>query len=371
MIQKPKLKTFLTVFPLSDTTWGLRGGSEELWRIKLPDERAVLTFSSLLPYLNGQFPVEEILETLDKKGIDRTLTQKLLQHLETSSLIEEADSAGLLPDEEEKFSDQIALFGRFTSSGGAKYQSILRASHIAVVGDGNLSRSVQRHLDISGFGEITVIESNTAARPHENGNNGNASGNGQAALGASSQKPISLWPEDQIDNLPHAFIIPQEAHNPLLLEAMDKFSKQHNVPWMLLRTIDPKEGWVGPLFVPGDTASYLSFEARLRGNLPFFEEYQAFDNYLRSSGIASGSSGGLLAFFDMLSGIAVTELIKYLTGISIPRLAGRFLTVDMLTWDTEIHEVLRVPRLEHNSASRPRTFPWKDFPYGGTQTRRA
>lgn len=371
MIQKPKLKTFLTVFPLSDTTWGLRGGSEEMWRIKLPDERAILTFSSLLPYLNGQSPVEEILDTLDKKGIDRGLTQKLLQRLESSSLIEEADSAGLLPEEEEQYSDQIALFGRFTDGGGAKYQAILRDSRIAVVGDGNLSRSVQRHLGISGFGKVTIIDDQTAPFHLEANGNGNAAANTHAAPEAAARQPISLWPEDRMEHLPHAFIIPQEAHNPLLLEAMDKFSKQHNVPWMLLRTTDPKEGWVGPLFVPGDTASYLSFEARLRGSLTFFEEYQAFDEYLRSSGKAMSSSGGLHAFFDLLSGIAVTELIKYLTGISIPRLAGRFLTVDMLTWDTEIHEVLRVPRLEHNSASRPRTFPWKDFPYGGTQTRRA
>lgn len=378
MIQKPKLKTFLTVFPLSSTTWGLRGGSEELWRIKLKDERAFRTFTSLLPYLNGQFQLGTIFEKLEEQGVGRELAEQLLQHLEKSSLVEEAgDSAGLRPEEEERFSEQITFFSRFTARGGTKYQAMLQSSRVAVVGDGNLSRSVQRHLALSGFGEITLLGEGPAPHSRGQGNNGHAKhngdtpGNGQPGLKTRALSRDVLWPDDQMERLPHVFVVPQEAHDPRLLETMDKFSKQHDVPWMLLSTHDPREGWVGPLFIPGNTASYVSYEARLRGNVTFFEENKAFDDHLRESGAPSCKSGGLHAFFDLLSGIAVTELIKHLTGISIPQLAGKFLTVNMMNWDTEIHEVLRVPRLEHNSSSRPRTFPWKEFPYGDTQTRRA
>lgn len=370
MIHKPKLKTFLTVFPISDTTWGLRGGSEELWRIKLRDESAIRTFSGLLPYLNGLHEAEDILTKVCEQGLDGDTARRLLEHLESSSLIEEAESAGLSAEEADRYEDQITFFSRFSQEGGAKYQQLLRQARVAVVGDGGLGQRVRRHLDRSGFGEIIALSAEPAAAEYAGNGNGAVPRRGAKlrSLGLSRQ---SIWPEAEAGELPQVFIFPQEAHDPQLLEAMDAFSKEKSVPWMLVRSIDPREGWVGPLFIPGETASYVSLEARLRGNASYFDEYKAFDNFLRSSNRPSPACGGLDTFHDVLSGIAVTEVIKFVTGISIPQLAGRFLTIDLLTWGTEVHDVLRIPRLEAEFYNRPRIFPWKEVPYGDKQTRRA
>lgn len=372
MIHKPKLKTFLTVFPISDTTWGLRGGSEELWRIKLRDERAIRTFSGLLPYLNGQHAVEDILTKVGEQGLDGETARRLLEHFESSSLIEEADSSGLSAEDAGLYEDQITFFSRFSQEGGAKYQQKLREARVAVVGDGGLGHSVRRHLAEAGFGEVIALSAEPPGAEHASGGNGNGAaaprGAKVRAVGLSRE---SVWPEGEGGELPQVFILPQEAHDPQLLEAMDAFSKEKSVPWMLVRGMDPREGWVGPLFIPGETASYVSLEARLRGNAPHFEEYQAFDNFLRSSSRPSPACGGLSTFHDVLSGIAVTEVVKFVTGISVPHLMGRFLTIDLLTWETEIHDVLRIPRLEAEFFNRPRTFPWKEIPYGDKQTRRA
>jgi bacteriocin biosynthesis cyclodehydratase domain-containing protein len=374
MIQKPKLKTFLTVFPISSTTWGLRGGSEELWRIKLRDESAIRTFSGLLPYLNGQHEVADILVKVGEQGLDAATAQKLLEHFESTSLIEETDSTELSPEDADRYEDQITFFSRFSSEGGAKYQQILRQARVAVVGDGGLSRSVQRHLGESGFGEVIAVRGGGAPAPVPHEGNGNGASSSQGSSEASAVLAldrVDIWPEGEAGELPLVFIVPQEAHDPQLLEAMDALSKKHGVPWLLVRSMDPREGWVGPLFIPGETASYVSLEARLRGNAPHFEEYQAFDNFLRSSGGPSPACGGLHTFHDLLSGIAVTEVIKFVTGISVPQLAGRFLTIDLMTWATEMHDVLRIPRLEAEYYNRPRIFPWKEIPYGDKQTRRA
>ncbi|HZB44893.1 MAG TPA: hypothetical protein VE360_06605 [Pyrinomonadaceae bacterium] len=372
MIRKPKLKTFLTVFPISDTTWGLRGGSEELWRIKLHDESAIRTFSGLLPYLNGQHEVEDILARVGEQGLDAETARRLLAHFESSSLIEETDSSGLSAEDADRYEDQITFFSRFSQEGGAKYQQLLREARVAVVGDGQLGRSVRRHLDEAGFGEVVALSAEPPAAGHAGGANGNGSAPRRGAtLRALGLSRHSIWPEGEAGELPQVFILPQEAHDPQLLEAMDAFSKEKSVPWLLVRAMDPREGWVGPLFIPGETASYVSLEARLRGNAPHFNEYQAFDSFLRSSNRASPACGGLNTFHDVLSGIAVTEVIKLVTGISIPQLAGRFLTIDLLTWETEVHDVLRIPRLEAEYYNRPRTFPWKEIPYGDKQTRRA
>jgi bacteriocin biosynthesis cyclodehydratase domain-containing protein len=370
MIQKPKLKSFLTVFPISATAWGLRGGSEELWRIKLHDESAIRTFCGLLPYLNGQYGVEDILGKVGEQQLDCDTARRLLEHLEASSLIEEVDSSGLSVEDAERYEDQITFFSRFSSEGGAKYQQLLRQSRAAVVGDGGLSRSVHRHLGAAGFGEIIALHAKPSAIQSADNGNGEAptDGVGLRVLRLNRQ---DIWPEGEAEEIPQIFILPQEAHDPQLLEAMDSFSKKHDVPWMLVRSMDPREGWVGPLFIPGETASYVSLEARLRGNAPYFEEYQAFDNFLRSSNHPSPASGGLSTFHDLLSGIAVTEVIKFVTGISVPQLAGKFLTIDLMTWETEVHDVLRIPRLETEFYNRPRIFPWKEIPYGDKQTRRA
>lgn len=369
MIQKPKLKSFLTVFPISATTWGLRGGSEELWRIKLNDESAIQTFCGLLPYLNGQYSVEDILGKVGEQRLDSETARKLLEHLEASLLIEEVDSSGLSAKDADQYEDQITFFSRFSSEGGAKYQQLLRQARVAVVGDGGLSRSVQRHLGAVGFGEVIALHGEPSAIHSAENGNGRAPSNGDLRVLRLDRQDI--WPEGETEEMPQVFILPQEAHDPRLLEAMDAFSKKHDLPWMLVRSMDPREGWVGPLFIPGETASYVSLEARLRGNAPYFEEYQAFDNFLRSSNRQSPTAGGLNTFHDLLGGIAVTEVIKFVTGISIPQLAGKFLTIDLMTWETEVHDVLRIPRLETEFYNRPRIFPWKEIAYGDKQTRRA
>jgi hypothetical protein len=369
MIQRPRLKTYLTIFPLSETTWGLRGGFEEHWKIKLNDEQSVRVFSSLLPYLSGQHAVEDILSKVGAQGGDQNIARQMLEHLEASSFIEDADGSNLSPEEELQFCDQITFFSRFTSDGGAKCQSRLMETRIGLVGDGTLSRSVRRHLNITGFGEIVVLEDNPADVLRAADGDQGSPPQRDARLTFHTLDRKSIWPADA-GPVPELFIVPQESHDPQLLGAMDAFSKEHNVAWLLLRLVNPHEGWVGPLFIPGDTASYLSLEARLRGNIPFFDEYQAFDNYLRAAEKPSAVCGGLHTFFELLSGVAVTELAKFVSGLAIPHLAGRFMSVNMMTWDTEVHEVLRVPHLEKAHES-PRVFPWKDVPYGDKKTRRA
>lgn len=353
MIKYPRLKTFLSVFPISETAWGLRGGADEQWRIKLTDERAVRAFGALLPYLNGQTATEDILRSLETAGSHRGAAAAVLRQLEASSLLEEADAAGLPDAELNQFEGQIRFFSRFTQQGGAKLQSALRGSRVALLADGALGESVYGRLAGAGFGEVIIlsrqpshakawIERVTAPRPRT------------TVLDLDSDE---IWPADAPD-LPQVLIVCQDAHDPLLLEAVDALSKRRLLPWLLVRNHDLQEGWVGPLFVPGETASYLSLDARLRANMSRFPEYLAFDAHVRATERPS-AIGGLHAGFDLLAGIAVIELIKFVTEIKVPELLGKFLTINLWTWETELHEVLRLPALDRKEASRPSAYPWK------------
>ena len=62
-----------------------------------------------------------------------------------------------------------------------------------------------------------------------------------------------------------------------------------------------------------------------------------------------------------MSGIAVVEIIKFLCDTSVPRLAGRFLTLNLNDWEVEVHDVLKVPHLGLD-VSEPELFAWKEMP---------
>jgi len=352
MIKFPRLKTFLSVFPLSETTWGLRGGADELWRIKLTDERAVRAFGALLPYLNGQTATDDILRSLESTGIHSGAAAAVLRQLDASSLLEEADVNGLLDADVNRFEDQIRFFSRFTDQGGAKLQSALGRNRVALLAEGALGESVYGRLAGAGFGEVIIlsrqpshandwVERVTAPRPRTT---------------VLDLDPDEIWPADC--DLPQILVVCQDAHDPLLLESVDALSKRRGLPWLLVRNLDLQEGWVGPLFVPGDTASYLSLDARLRANMPHFPEYQAFDAHVRAAE-RPPTTGGLKAGFDLLASIAVIELIKFVTEIRVPELLGKFLTINLWTWETELHEVLRLPGLDRQEAPSPAVYPWK------------
>jgi bacteriocin biosynthesis cyclodehydratase domain-containing protein len=143
---------------------------------------------------------------------------------------------------------------------------------------------------------------------------------------------------------------------------MDACSKRRHVPWLLVRAMESHVGWVGPLFIPDQTACYRSLDARLRGNLSFFGEHQAFEQHLRDTHAASAPCGGLHAFLDLIASAAVVESIKFVCDLSVPHLAGRFITINLSNWDVEAHEVLRVPRVGLEGAE-PRLFAWKEMPH--------
>ena len=109
-----------------------------MWRIKLNDESAFRTFSSLLPYLNGQLHVEAIFGKLEEQGIGRESARKLLEHLEKSSLIEEGHSNGLLPEEEEFLSRDLDF-------GVELLSDLIRSPAFP---DSSVERLKRRHLDL-------------------------------------------------------------------------------------------------------------------------------------------------------------------------------------------------------------------------------
>jgi len=363
MIKSPKLKSYLTLFPISESIWGVRGGSDELWRLKMGEGAAMRAFSLLLPYLNGTHTSDEIVERMAADGVTSDATRRIIERLETAGLLEDASDGQLSSADQEQFNDQITFFSRFSRQGGQGFQARLREARIGLLDGGRLGQSLLRQLELSGFGQIVLLsEEPEQLRAQLAISRHGGNGNGTQATTTVEVHRLdrdTVWPSAAGD-MPQLLLVPQQTHDPSLLEAVDTLSKKHDLPWLMVRYLDFREGWVGPLFVPGDTACYLSLDARLRGNLPFYDEYQAFDQSVRDSGEPPVPPGGLHSFFDLLSSIAVVEVVKLISGIRVPYLGSRFLTINLWTWEVEEHEVLKLPRIDAGLTARPTPFPWKD-----------
>jgi bacteriocin biosynthesis cyclodehydratase domain-containing protein len=347
MLKRPRLKRFLTIFPISATTWGLRGGDDELWRIRCKDGEAFETFTKVLPFLNGNYNVDDIIDRVAAYGISAEAVLKLLDNMHGGAMIEENDCDQLSEADRREYADQISYFSRYTAQGGAQYQARVLAACVGVIGEGRLSDCLARQLTASGVSNIVRVSEELLITPrHVDANPGGDAGSRNGDRNADLDL---LWRESDAQETPSVLIVGQERESPTLLQKMDTLSKRRQVPWMLVRCLESQVAWVGPMFVPGETACFRSLEARLDANRPYFPEYQAFRKHLYANGSQSEKCGGLHASFELVASIAVIEIMKFISGFAAPTLAGRFLTINLTDWTSEVHDVLRIPRISLDS----------------------
>jgi bacteriocin biosynthesis cyclodehydratase domain-containing protein len=133
-------------------------------------------------------------------------------------------------------------------------------------------------------------------------------------------------------------------------------------PWLLVQAPGVREGTLGPLFVPGQTACWACLESRLVSHMSFHVEYQEFQEHLRSSRATSRPWGGIEPHAQVLAGLAALEVIKFVTGYATPKVLGAFVAVDWLALKMQQHHVLRVPRCMACRPPRVVKFPWDEAP---------
>jgi len=348
MLNRPTLKPHLTVFPMDGNTWGVQGGEKELMRLRLDDahQRAV---EFLVPQLDGTQSLEGIEERAGREGIETTTVRNVLEGMEKAGVLEEGEDHLLPPGEAERHRDQMLYFGRFSgAASGAVYQDKLRRAVVDVAAEGRLGRCMARQLEESGVGTVRTLTVDPA--PATNGN---------------AARRLRLDPDDVYPAGTEAgslLVLALEAWDPARVEAVNRYALRTGTPWLLLQAPSIREATVGPLFVPGSTACYMCFEARLRSNWAFLAEYQAFQEYLRERRAGARPWGGLHAQFELTASLATLEVVRFVTGFSSPMLAGRFVSVDLFSHQTTRHEVLRVPRCPYCRPPRVESFPWSEAP---------
>jgi bacteriocin biosynthesis cyclodehydratase domain-containing protein len=244
------------------------------------------------------------------------------------------------------------------ASGDGSFPSLLHKAlpqaRIAVVGHGVLGDAVRLLLTGMPCGPITVIESSSVARARDmKGTEPVCTPSGLPAdakvAERSLPKPrdVAQWMEavggqDWV-------VAAQDCFEPEELAALNQAALRLSLPWSLV-CFDGHEGWVGPTFVPGQTACFSCFRRRLFAGAA--EPKHVFmDPCVRVCRVPSPWSAGpeTGAWVSLLTSIFALELIAAIQGRSFT--FNHMLIVHRLNLTFQRESVVRLPRCPDCSPS--------------------
>jgi hypothetical protein len=168
---------------------------------------------------------------------ERELLQELIPDLVANGIVERPDQDEPLPD------------GQPTPAPGQLLRKPLASARLTVVGHVVLGEAVRDHLADLGCASIGVIKSSSVAQTTEES--------------TEPTLPTPLSADDWVRALTATdwLVVAQDAFEPEELALLNSAALQLGVPWSLV-CCDGYEGWVGPTFVPKQTACFNCFQRR-------------------------------------------------------------------------------------------------------------
>jgi bacteriocin biosynthesis cyclodehydratase domain-containing protein len=302
----------------------------------------------------------------EQRGLLATIIEKLLSSQGVPSRPWNESEMDLLKEviPELQQSGIVELDGQQPARGGGLdfHAPILRKpfseARVAIVGHGVLGRAVRSLLTDTPCRSITVIESSSVARS-DNVRNGvsleplSASGPVGPVSITSLPRPqdSAQWVQSVRD---HDWVIAaQDCFEPEELAALNDAALKLQLPWSLV-CFDGYEGWVGPTFLPGQTACFSCFRRRLFASAA--EPKHIFlDPGVKVHRVPSPWSAGpeTAAWISLITSLFALELVGVMEGRGFT--LNHILVVHRLNLTFQRESVLRLPRCP--DCSRRRSAP--------------
>jgi bacteriocin biosynthesis cyclodehydratase domain-containing protein len=228
----------------------------------------------------------------------------------------------------------------------------LAEARVAIVGDGVLGEAV-RLLLIDMPCEFTVVESSSVARSaYRTETDIRKRPPSQTRIPGQTKVVRPSGEADWIEIAKgHDWVIAaQDSFEPEELAALNKAALQSDVPWSLT-CFDGYEGWVGPTFVPGQTACFGCFSRRLFAGAA--EPKHIFrDPGVKVYRVPSPWCAGLeaRAWVSLVASMFALEVVAAMNGHGFT--LNHMLTVHRLNLTFQRESVLRLPRCQDCSPRR-------------------
>jgi ribosomal protein S12 methylthiotransferase accessory factor len=321
-----RLRSEFEVIPLEGDTVLLRSPVQGV-RVGL-DGVAASDLAALLAGLDGTRPLGSLLG--DRCEIQEIVP--LLDGLVTREILE-VDGAGVAIPEGARFfshfhDDPLSCWRRLT------------ASRVLICGTGAVAEAVARALRGAGVGEVRTIADGT----HVPGVDANGTRQ------ASASTPPRMLPDgkarralaDACKAVDLVVVCPAGA-GAEWETTLNDLALATGFAWLPVRVF-AGEGFVGPLFVPGDGPCHTCFRSREEANWADPELTRTYMERVARCPTSLDAYGQLPGFAALIGHWAAIEATKYLSRFTVPALLGNVLRIDFVGYQTQVHRIFRLPR---------------------------
>jgi bacteriocin biosynthesis cyclodehydratase domain-containing protein len=292
----------------------------------------------------------------------------------------------LPPEERQQYFEQAKFFGNFPlhsqpppgaaegagmTDGAWEVQARLRESRVLLDGLGRIGSKVACMLAQLGIGHIHAADDQPVAPADVIDSAFRRSNIGlprretlQSVIGELNPL-VEFLPHPSDPSRPGIqFEVPDDIH--LLIVCRDQFDPDYYLEinraclarktrWVSMRNLGRRIE-IGPLIVPFETACFRCLEIRKLMNLSYYGDYLTTQRKLAANRLTLGMPN-ITVGCDFLA----LEAIKALTHFNHPVSFGSVLTLDLVTMESHVHPVLRLPRCPdcgRTANDRPSTSIW-------------
>ena len=323
----PQLAPWAVAFDLGDGRLQLRGS---LTTFTLPHPFFASVFRRMEAHLDGSHSADGIADALGAE-IDRSAVVFLLKMLAASGLL----IAGIGPRPSALAEPQLRFFQQINRD-AARAAAALEPKRLRIVARDAIATSIAALLRQAGLPERGAdIE----------------------AVAAPEHVPAAI--EGHLDLI----VAVTDGLSDRLFAAVNEQCLKSGTRW-LSAVISGPQARLGPTFVPDQTACYTCFRHRLNSNAADPAADHAFEAAVARD---EPEQGGLEAFSAIIAGHLALETVRLLTGLSEPSTVARYYLFNATAPDSEVHNVLRVPRCPSCGGSKILRRAWDADPADGDE----
>jgi thiazole/oxazole-forming peptide maturase SagC family component len=323
----------------------------------------------LLALLEGQRTLSEIAALLPDQ--DEVQIAQIVGQLRQAELLEEASEQVA-----ESFEHQRILFSLLGAERSARdMQARLESARVALIGVGAVGAAALVNLAAAGVGHLTLVDAGRVS-PSDVGPLFSATDLGDERVFCAARRLEATRKSLKINSIPRPIgaakdcvdllgddvdllLLCQDDVQPSLNEWINTACLETGVSW-LPAWLEGPVGYVGPTIVPHQTACFTCYQIRYQETRERYEEFLAFDSYLRNGRDPGVTYGTTAALAGVVGGLLAWEAMGILTQARRAASYGKLIKVDFWTSETSTHPVWKYPHCPACSRQSryPTVYPW-------------